>query len=150
MTEHDARPRLLPSWTAATESGSTARAMYPLGIDPTTQSFEERLFSGITSQTPHVRYYAFYAWALTRFRQRLVDLGEAQYTEEFRRAERRWVARLEVALRVASIQADPAVRGMFGGRDTRSDPAIPPSGRVLRITAQTGHPFWLNPATHSG
>ncbi|MCO4099461.1 MAG: hypothetical protein HEQ38_08690 [Gemmatimonas sp.] len=23
-------------------------------------------------------------------------------------------------------------------------------GRLMRITAQTGHPFWLNPATHSG
>src|SRR4051812_27860926 len=108
MTATEAAVRCrMPAWSAPGEGPRDPRAMYPLGIDAATQTLERYLFDGITSQTPHVSYYAFYAWALTRYRQWVLQTrGESTDAAEFRRGEKRFVARLEAMLRAATLVRD--------------------------------------------
>lgn len=147
---------LTPSWTLAVHATRPPRAMYPLGIDSATQALERRLFAGITSQTPHVVYYAFYAWALTRVRERLWDVPRTRplTKPEFRKVERRWLARLETVLRAATLERDPEVRGLFGALGARADGPLQRTGR-LRLPDQppyraTGVNFYIGPLMELG
>ncbi len=141
--------RVAPEWTLALDRENPPRAMYPLGIDPATQELERQLFAGITSQTPHVVYYAFYAWALTRFRERHQGARMARGT--FRRAEKRWLARLETVLRAATLDRNQDVRGLFGALGARRDGPMADRGRLALPDdgpyRTTGVNFYIGPLT---
>ena len=87
-----------PAWTQRGEGTNPHRGLAPLGLEPVAGRLIDRLMPGLNNVTWRVRYYSFFAWALSTF----VEYGP----DRTDRAQHRWLVRMENIFRFATLYAN--------------------------------------------
>ncbi|MBW7934318.1 MAG: hypothetical protein H3C62_12095 [Gemmatimonadaceae bacterium] len=96
-----------PFLTARADGGST-RILDPLGMDATGAAMiRQHLFPGMTGGLQHIRYFSLMSWIVGSFHERRANSSWRVYAR-----------RVEHALRIGALHAEPALRGIIGRDST--------------------------------